>query len=158
MLWYALTPRKSLIAFTRFLYMRARPQKSYTRNQWSHGGNICLQTKLPLKWSRAYDFIYGTKLRLDSICYSNINFPTRCNLCSDSLNKSAGLVSSFVDTTKIFCKLSGTLCQFNCLETLIFFEKLSTIRILFCSNDECTLSIILKTNMCDICIIKSSKK
>ena len=89
---------------------------------------------------------------------SNINFPTRCNLCSDSLNKSAGLVSSFVDTTKIFCKLSGTLCQFNCLETLIFFKKLSTIRILFCSNDKCTLSIILKTNICDICIIKSSKK
>ena len=51
---------------------------------------------------------------------------------------------SFVNTTKIFCKLSGTLCQFNCLETLIFFKKLSTIRILFCSNDKCALSIILK--------------
>ena len=61
-----------------------------------------------------------------------------------SFNKSAGLVSIFVNTTKIFWKLSGTLCQFNCLETLIFFKKLSTIRILFCSNDKCALHIILK--------------
>ena len=67
-------------------------------------------------------------------------------------------MSSFVNTTKIFCKLSGTLCQFNCLETLIFFKKLSTIRILFCSNDKCALSIILKTDICDICIIKGHKK
>ena len=139
MLWYAITPRKSSMAFTRFLYIWARPQKSYTQNQWGNGGNICFQTKLPLKCSRAYDFIYGTQLR-----YSNINFGTRCNFCSDFLNKSEGLVSCFVNTRKIFCKLSGTLCQFDCLETLIFFKKLSTIRILFCSNDKCTLSIILK--------------
>ena len=73
------------MAFTRFLYIWARPQKSYTQNQWGNGGNICFQTKLPLKCSRAYDFIYGTQLRLD---YSNINFGTRCNFCSDFLNKS----------------------------------------------------------------------